>query len=104
MRNPLEDILSMILVNAYRKALLIVLGIGFHAALYSVNSLHNSSDELYQIECCEIIYRWGDYFTVYYEYHRITKENGVYRTSMGKEINETTAPYLPQKLVMDSYL
>ncbi|MBU7017370.1 MAG: PQQ-binding-like beta-propeller repeat protein [Theionarchaea archaeon] len=85
-------------MNVYMKVLLIVLGIGFHATFYSVNSLQNSSDELDQIECCEIIYRWSGRSMFYYEYHKITRENGVYRTNMGKEIDKTLIHSLAESL------
>ena len=64
----------------------VILGIG-HSEIYNrLNSFPDSQNELHTITSVEIIYRWGDYYTYYYQYYKITNKNETYYTSSGKEI------------------
>jgi outer membrane protein assembly factor BamB len=82
-------------MDARRVATFLILGTTLCVTLYISPSLPDIIDSHFpldtmnanQIECVEIIHRWGDYFITYYEYHRIALENGVYRTNTGEEID-----------------
>ena len=63
--------------------LLVIFEIGYFGSFDSLNPIPEPNT----IESVEIIYRWGDYFTFYYEYYKIKNENGTYCTSTGKEID-----------------
>lgn len=74
-------------MDAKTVATFLVLMTTLCVALYISPAPPPKSTDANQVECVEILYRWGDYVITHHEYHRIMLENGVFRTNTGKKID-----------------
>lgn len=88
MRNQRIPLKSVHMKRAKNLLILcVILGMGHFWTLDSLDSFSDSQHQPDQIAGIRIIYRWGDYYTFYYQCYKIANKNGIYYTTTGKEID-----------------